>query len=89
MFCSHIHNDFYTQNMTTGPQGVLQAQEEKSGFWIFTRFYFACFCENWPLKRKIENKDTKLETSQPNWYYSLLTYSKVFIKHPVLLNILV
>ena len=35
--------------LKTCPQGVLQAQDEKSGFWIFTRSYFACFCENWPL----------------------------------------
>ena len=33
--------------LKTFPQGVLQAQEEKSGFWIFTTSNFAC--EKWPL----------------------------------------
>ena len=34
--------------LKTCPQGVLQAQEEKSRFWIFTTSNFACLWK-WPL----------------------------------------
>ena len=36
--------------LKTYPQGVLQAQQEKSGFFIFTTSTLACISGKWPLK---------------------------------------
>ena len=78
--------------LKTCPQGLLQAQEEKSGFRIFTTSYFACFCKNWPLKSKNDNQISKTvariwsnENVMHFWYcvigrYFLTWHSAVFWK---------
>ena len=58
--------------LKTCPQGVLQAQQEKSGFLIFTTSTLACISGKWPLKIMKLTLKTCFPSVTNAWFWSFI-----------------